>query len=248
MQGAARSAPPIPGRCAPSSRPSPLDSVWEGPGGWPGQACREGGSGPACPELGCSWALLSVKCFLSTWRYYHLNGTLSATVMKFGLRQARLLARVVVQLWDANLRQMAALQSTSYGEFVWREVLFFVPSLLPRLAECCLPLGLLSGAVAPPERLRGSAQGAAPGEAGDSQLPAGGSSSALAGHPQGKPGGGRLVLSPKRRKEALPCRHSRAASPGDTCTRPPRPARASGSLLPSFSPYHPPRRPHHQWP
>lgn len=141
--------------------------------------------------------------------------------MKFGLRQARLLARVVVQLWDANLRQMAALQSTSYGEFVWREVLFFVPSLLPRLAECCLPLGLLSGAVAPPERLRGSAQGAAPGEAGDSQLPAGGSSSALAGHPQGKPGGARLVLSPKRRKEALPCRHSRAASPGDTCTRPP---------------------------
>ena len=73
--------PAPPGHWAPSWHPSPLDSVWEGPGGQPAQAYREGGSGPACLELGYSWAVLSVKCFLSTWRYYHLNGTLSATVM-----------------------------------------------------------------------------------------------------------------------------------------------------------------------
>lgn len=121
-----------PGCWAPSSSPSPLDSVWEGPGGRPGQACREGGSGPACLELGHSWALLSVKRFLSTWRYYHLNRTLSATVMVWA--QASHPCGEVVQLWDANLRQMATLKSTSYEEFVWREALFFVPSLFPPLA------------------------------------------------------------------------------------------------------------------
>lgn len=93
-----------------------------------------------------------------------------------------------------------------------------------------LPLGLLSGAVAPHERLRGSAQGALPGKRVTHRFQRGGSSSALAGSPQDKPGGARL-LRPPRNAEKKPCLSPlRGCVSGGHAHKPPAPA--SGSLLP----------------
>lgn len=79
-------------------------------------------------QLGCSFCkMLPKHLALLSFKW-----PLSASVMVWA--QRAILAGEVVQLWDANLRQMATLKSTSYEEFVWREALFFVPSLFPPLA------------------------------------------------------------------------------------------------------------------